>query len=727
MKINIKIITIFALMLMILTLSINNDTVMASFNAGGDPDLESGFPVQSYNTAGTYQGGQALHALIANIDTEADLEIIATTTANGPLYAWKSDGALVKGWPVADYYYGAAYAAAGNLTNSSSSLEVIAEYFNARLNAYDSSGKSLPGWPQDYWGNGYMPPSLADVDGDGLDEIFSDHNDRMLYAYKANGDSLTGWPVQGGSSQEFHTPAIADLDGDGDLEIVSASGYSSGYTLFAFHHTGIPVTGFPVSFEGYTDTFPVIGDVDGDNSPEIIVVMSSGIGIFSHNGELERTIPIGGQIFYSSAPALADFDNDNIPEIVVQTNSTLGVWKGDGNAYPGWPQNFGENYWQGNSSPVVGDVDGDQQLDIVVTLQQNGSNVDGEVRLYNSNGIQHSRFPKILNLGSGSVPAIADVDRDGRNEIIIIGNFWSGNRGFFDKLWVYDLGGGQHGRIEWGQFGGGPEHRGVYPVPNPPSPPPVIGQNVVFLPIISKAAGTTIQGIHGYLTYNGIPAQNIPLELRFYDGINWSTVASIKTTPSGAYTFTGIPSLNNNQSYYVRYQNSSGISGNLSSWSSRSVSNYRQGNSAGMGGFDLSDLTLTSPANNANIPLPATFKWIKRPVDSSERYSLLIYDPVDGIPAYQTAAYLNTDGFILYSLPSGFNYGISYAWITILVGPDGALGIPSEVRRITFLPTLNTESGEATPDIDLLTLDWNRYPDLSCKLFQFLSQCLNTR
>ena len=176
-------------------------------------------------------------------------------------------------------------------------------------------------------------------------------------------------------------------------------------------------------------------------------------------------------------PALADLNGDSTPEIIVQTNDGLNCWYGDGSICPGWPQVWqkaytGGYYEQGNSSPVIGDIDGDSQPDIVITihdwLHYGDSYRPGEIRVYNRNGVLHPDFPKTLSkLGSGAVSAIADIDLDGRNEIIVAGDFWEGIADYYDKVWVYDLGGPQHGKIEWGQFGGGPQHRGVYPPPNP--------------------------------------------------------------------------------------------------------------------------------------------------------------------------------------------------------------------------------------------------------------------
>ena len=69
--------------------------------------------------------------------------------------------------------------------------------------------------------------------------------------------------------------------------------------------------------------------------------------------------------------------------------------------------------------------------DIAITTQIAGSSVNGEVRLYSRNGTMNPHFPKALPIGSGGVPAIADVDGDGRNELVVLGDDWDGEiRGF---------------------------------------------------------------------------------------------------------------------------------------------------------------------------------------------------------------------------------------------------------------------------------------------------------
>ncbi len=467
-----------------------------------DPDLAPGFPVRTLHSGGSYHGGQAIHTLVGNIDGDPGLEIVVTGLASGPLYAWNADGSAVSGWPVG---IAVSYPAMGELSGGFPGLEIFVGPGDD-LAAYSGLGTSLPNWPRPNSNYVAAPASLADVDGDCLDEIFTEEEDWNLHAYRADSSVLPGWPVSGTGGQERHTPAIADLDGDGDLEIVTVSGSTTpGVYLFAYHHDGTMVAGFPVLFSGKVDTFPAIGDVDGDGALEIVIVATD-IYVFGANGTLERTIPVADTLYYSSAPALADLDGDTFPEIIVQRNHSLNVWRGDGSPFPGWPVTWTSDS-VGNASPVVGDVDGDQLPDIVTVTGPGGVEA-GEVWVYSAGGILHPRFPKVLSLGSGAVPAIADIDLDGRNEIIITGSYWGGTTGYYDKVWVYDLGGPAHGPIEWGQLGGDARHTGRYPLsvqtciaPTPlPSwtptitPTPTRTRTVTRTPTITNTRTVTLTG-----------------------------------------------------------------------------------------------------------------------------------------------------------------------------------------------------------------------------------------
>jgi hypothetical protein len=61
-------------------------------------------------------------------------------------------------------------------------------------------------------------------------------------------------------------PAVADLDGDGSLEILIGG---EDRRLHAFHHDGVPVSGFPIEIGAEARGTPAVWDLDGDGVVEI--------------------------------------------------------------------------------------------------------------------------------------------------------------------------------------------------------------------------------------------------------------------------------------------------------------------------------------------------------------------------------------------------------------------------------------------------------------------------
>ena len=460
--------------------------IVRSVVLNSDPDLEPGFPVQTLHREGTYKAGTSINTRVGNIDSDPQLEILVSGVAQGPLYAWNHDGTLVPGWPVV-YYNRSFYTTLGNLSNQSPGLEVLTGQYIHRVPetppgpilAYTGAGLLLPGWPKDSEYDISKSASLADLDSDGLDEIIIYEGRSKVYAYKEDGSPLSGWPVDG----ESGTHAIADLDGDGDLEIVTViNSTSDGADLVAYHHEGSRVDNFNIRIQPYRFPLPVVGDVDGDGIPEIVIFSlgdwpppssSLAILIISNTGILKHIIPFNlmshaAYMEASSAPALADLDQDNIPEIIIGLSEGIIAYKGDGTVLPGWPVTWSTTWLQqvGNGAPVVGDIDGDQFPDIVsISIDNNNPFTPDDIFAFDCHGNVIPGFPKLVNLGNGAVPAIADIDLDGRNELVITGTYWDGIPGFYDKVWVYDLQGKTSGKVEWGQLGGGPQNWGSYPPP----------------------------------------------------------------------------------------------------------------------------------------------------------------------------------------------------------------------------------------------------------------------
>jgi len=392
------------------TLTFPNGDVVTTLT---DAHLESGFPAQTLSLASSYLGGPVVHTLVGNIDADPDLEILRSGLAVGPLYAWKHDGTPAAGWPRIIFQStgtyldisGVAYPVLGHFTSATDHLDVFANYTGLIKAAYDGAGNILPGWPLSTYSE--VPGAAADLDGDGLDNIVVENNDDVskdfIEIHRPDGTSLPGWPITLPplpAASMTRTPALADLFGDGELEIIS----TDLDRVYAYHRDGSVVAGFPVDLSATSvRSYPVVGDVDGDGAPEIVVVSqvqdpthAAFIVILSNTGVIKRTIATSFQLVRDVAPALArpdrrryTGDRTRLPR---RGAGGIGVWRGDGSALPGWPVLI--NNWSGNTAPVVGDVDGDGSPDIVITTQIPGQ-MQGDVRAYDhAGGDARGGFPK---------------------------------------------------------------------------------------------------------------------------------------------------------------------------------------------------------------------------------------------------------------------------------------------------------------------------------------------
>lgn len=445
----------------------------------GDPDLEPGFPVFAQHQASEIGFSGPVHVLLGQLDADPELEIVAPAAGYGALYAWNHDGSPAAGWPRGKY--GPFQPALGRFSTTGLPWGLAAVRYHADIGtfpglvAWRGDGQGLPtAWPFIADAAAVLPPSLGDLDGDGADDIVT-RTFGELRAVRADGTGLPGWPVSIADSPHYNMPtaAIADLDRDGRPEVIAIDyGLATEPSLLdAWRHDGTRLAGFPVSFPeaARVESYPVVADVTGDGVPEILLLAfgafplaPASVVMVAPDGHVLRQCTVAGSGgFYASAPALADIERDGIPEIIVQTGTHISVVRGDCSSLPGWPRAF--SAWAAFSTPVVGDVTGDGLQDIAVTSALNPTVEPSELWLFHGDGRVVAGFPKMLTLGQGGAAAIGDIDGDGRNELLVASSVWA--NGLLPTVWAYDLHGPAGGRVEWGQFLGGPQRRGVYPVP----------------------------------------------------------------------------------------------------------------------------------------------------------------------------------------------------------------------------------------------------------------------
>ena len=128
-----------------------------------------------------------------------------------------------------------------------------------------------------------------------------------------------------------------------------------------------------------------------------------------------------------SRPVVADLDNDGEYEVLAsvwdgrgnQKDHTLHLFDNEGNTSAGWPVNLGDYF---GFSPAVGDIDGDGNLEIIVTLNDEAPPSQW-IKILNKQGniIQSwvnsdEMKPYLLT------PSLFDVDQDGDLEIFAQGD-----------------------------------------------------------------------------------------------------------------------------------------------------------------------------------------------------------------------------------------------------------------------------------------------------------------
>ncbi len=297
---------------------------------------------------------------------------------------------------------------------------------------FDHLGNPRPGWPRDV-GGAMMQAAVADLESDGAPEILwgTTFPTPRLWAFTAAGATKPGWPV----ALPYVTlanatcPVVADLDGDAELEV----GIATETGVSFFNPDGTPVPGWPYQWPVPVNnpqwSAPAVGDLDGDGSPEVVVGNACYPNWGAHVIRADGTpMPGWPQVIKPvwSSPALADLDGDSDLEIVMQEGDPgsqgfrLWVWHHTGSALPGWPKAIAAEGQSSRSSPAIGDVDNDGDLEIVTAT------ADGLLHVVTLDTSELPGWPR----ATGGVqpiasPALIDIDEDGVEEMFL--TYWLAN------------------------------------------------------------------------------------------------------------------------------------------------------------------------------------------------------------------------------------------------------------------------------------------------------------
>jgi FG-GAP-like repeat len=237
-----------------------------------------------------------------------------------------------------------------------------------------------------------MAVAIADLSNDGKADVVTANAAGSVSVLLGNGDGTLGLPVSTSVDQNAMSLAIADFNGDGNLDVAVAS----------------------------------YGAVLGSDTGSIAVLPGNGRGALG--GGITLTVPG----LHPAAIAAADLNGDAIPDLAVLAEegdgtspATLAIFLGQRGGTFEAPTTFPLQAIGGPKSGIaIGDVNGDGIPDIV-DYSNNGTKID--VLLGNGSGGFHESATLTTLAASGGEVGLADVNRDGKLDLVTTGSFFPGN------------------------------------------------------------------------------------------------------------------------------------------------------------------------------------------------------------------------------------------------------------------------------------------------------------
>lgn len=485
-----------------------------------DPDLVAGFPIVVGSSG---EGGPK----VADLLGDGKREIVYADTS-GLVHAYRADGHELTGWPVTTaqlslvamhasapafsvgnvdssrYEPTGAAPAIGDIDGDGRPEVVVATWFG-NVMAWHVDGSPVLGFPvsldrdtiavavdanHELQDGFFASPVLVDLDKDKKLEIVAAGMDGKLYVWHGDGSKMAPFPIvvhdTNGDPQQrqriMGTPAVGDLNGDGipDIVVGTNEDYSNVGRLYAVDgKTASYLPGWPLMMVS-NHILPVVGkgvpcapamvDIDGNGVPEVLV---SGIGsvlrVFDKTGKPFGPALVNQKEKYGSrsnarnpiefmmvaSPAVGDLDNDGKPDLVEGGAGSdallafatggqrhdfehhVGAWDARSGKYKnGFPQVIED--WQFFSHPAIADVDGDGKPEVIAP------SAGYFVHAWNVDGVEAKGFPKYTGGWALATPAVGDLDGDGKLELVQMTRN--------GRLYAWHTQGKANGRIDWASY-----------------------------------------------------------------------------------------------------------------------------------------------------------------------------------------------------------------------------------------------------------------------------------
>lgn len=346
---------------------------------------------------------------------------------------------------------------------------------------YNNQGYFKPGWPITTQKPVYAL-TVSDMDGDGTSEIciglgVGASKDPSLYIYEPNGQLRAGWPQVCDYGLYSDSMMTVDLDRDGQKELVLLfdDQFVRAYNLDGSDvmasggvYQGLPWKGLPIcenySFETTCAEYArshngicfAIGlaQINTANKTREERYILSG----THGGIVAADLDGNGTVELACTGMIVDgakimIDNSNsyegsakyFPPFILNLDRTRYINFSKGFDWTQIPTDTGSIVTLNtsilatpNNTPVVADVDGDGNKEILYTAN------DAKVHCWNLDGTEHGAWPYSLVKRSSSgyafasKPAVGDVNSDGKPEVIFTSYTQLKQNAYKGSLYVLD-------------------------------------------------------------------------------------------------------------------------------------------------------------------------------------------------------------------------------------------------------------------------------------------------
>jgi hypothetical protein len=427
MKIHFIRITIVLVVLMIL---------ISSIAYSQEPVLMPGWPVifHDYITFAAPRQGLTLF----DVNNDGDLEIVFGL--DNRIHCLDYEGNSLPGWPYEHYENEFQNSPVIGDIDGDGEVEIVDDCRDGSLIALNIDGTMCDGFPVVVGGGqNSVQMSLYDLDGDSVLEIIGGRSQSspdsiwQIHVYRGNGEFYPGWPVDG--IMAHGGIAVGDIDNDNSLDIISSGNDSAGNDIFAFETNGTMKNGFPVNLcqPGVVCSPtgpPVLFDIEGDGNLEIALLyhrvqyepifLFGNIAVLNNIGQIIEPWPLYyGEWSYGGVSVASNISSQ---DYYLSFGSVFGghFFLSDMNAWllPGWPY-FNGNEAAGNMDQVViGDIDGDGNVDYIfnynLAIRDSLGLWQGRIWALNQDGRLLEHFPLwALGITFPGAVSLGDVDNDG--------------------------------------------------------------------------------------------------------------------------------------------------------------------------------------------------------------------------------------------------------------------------------------------------------------------------